>query len=103
MPNNTAKNSIPPLAKIFFILKSTHHPTNKLIVGICGQISPPCGATTPKVCPPFLCPLFGNIWINVIIYDKEEAPLLDRTFLQKNMVLFSSRGREIRTPDLLPV
>ena len=29
MPNNTAKNSIPPLAKIFFIPKSTYPPTNK--------------------------------------------------------------------------
>ena len=29
IPNTTAMNSIPPLAKIFFISKSTHHPTNK--------------------------------------------------------------------------
>ena len=35
MPNNTAKNSIPPLAKIFFIPKSTHLPLNK---------KPRCGA-----------------------------------------------------------
>ena len=48
-----------------------------------------------------MCPLFGNIWVNVIIYDKEKAPPFDGAFLQRNMVLFSSRGREIRTPDLL--
>ena len=46
-------------------------------------------------------PLFGNIWISVIIYDKQKAPSIDRAFLQRNMVLFSSRGREIQTPDLL--
>ena len=28
-PKKTAKNSIPPFVKIFFIPKSTHHPTNK--------------------------------------------------------------------------
>jgi|TARA_B110000240_G_C13481027_1_gene445312 hypothetical protein len=55
----------------------------------------------PKVCPPKVCPLFGNIWISVIIYDKQKAPSIDRAFLQRNMVLFSSRGREIQTPDLL--
>ena len=36
-----------------------------------------------------------------VIYNKEKAPSIDRAFLQRNMVLFSSRGREIRTPDLL--
>ena len=54
-----------------------------------------------KVCPPKVCPLFGDIWVNVIIYDKQKAPSIDRAFIQRNMVLFSSRGREIRTPDLL--
>jgi len=29
IPIKTAKNSIPPLANMFFIPKSTHHPTNK--------------------------------------------------------------------------
>ena len=67
------------------IPKSTHHPTNKK--------PHECGGVW--VCPPKVCPLFGNIWVNVIKYDKQKAPSIDRAFLQRNMVLFSSRGREI--------
>ena len=32
---------------------------------------------------------------------KEKAPQLSEAFIEREMVLFSSRGREIRTPDLL--
>ena len=47
------------------------------------------------LCPPKVCPLIGKTWIYLIKFDKQKAPSNDRAFLQRNMVLFSSRGREI--------
>ena len=39
IPKNTARNSIPPLAKMVFILKYTHHPANRnrLFTTLCGR------------------------------------------------------------------
>ena len=47
------------------------------------------------------CVLYLGIFDNDWLCMKQNAPSEDGAFIERTMVLFSSRGREIRTPDLL--
>ena len=75
------------------IPKSTNHPTNKLIVGIRGQISPPCGAITPKVCTTKVCTIFGYKRINMIRYEKK-SPTIKWGFSGERNGIYSRVGVE---------
>ena len=37
-----------------------------------------------NVCPPFLCPLFGNKWLSMITYGKKKAPKFTEGFIRDN-------------------
>ena len=53
------------------------------------------------MCPPFVCPLFGHIWISYGV-SKWWSPIkIDKASLTRNMVLLTSAPGRIRTCDLM--